>query len=266
MRNIVLRVDVDPVPACRIATGEVDLWFCFPGEITDSALLQAYERMISPEERRRWTRYHSEDRHQFLVTRALVRVILSRYARVAAGSWRYDRNRNGRPHIAAQSLFPPLSFNLSHTDGLAACAVSLTPEVGVDVEKCRRLEDSKLAERFFSLSETRDLRALPEQAQEGRFFDYWTLKESYIKARGLGLPLPLDQFSFRLRRGDPIRISFDSALRDDPSGWQCWLLQPTATHRAALAVRKSSGVHRLRTRIIVPLREESAVEAGRGSS
>src|SRR6185436_18685723 len=103
---------------------------------------------------------------------------------------------------------PRLHFNLTNTRGLVACAVSVAhAEVGVDAEALDRSgETVAIADRYFSTEEVRALRALPESAQRQRFFAYWTLKESYIKARGLGLRLPLDQFSFRL--GESIGIAF----------------------------------------------------------
>ena len=105
---------------------------------------------------------------------------------------------------------PPVRFNLSHTDGLAVCAVVLKHDIGVDVEhRQRRVVSENIARRFFSPSEVREFESLPERMQQDRFFQYWTLKESYIKARGMGLSIPLEKFSFHLLKNKPIRISFD---------------------------------------------------------
>jgi 4'-phosphopantetheinyl transferase len=79
---------------------------------------------------------------------------------------------------------------------------------------------------------------LPPSARPDRFFDYWTLKESYIKARGLGLQLPLDQFSFHLGDDVPIRISFGPRIADDPARWQFDLRCLTPRHRLALALSR----------------------------
>ncbi len=137
---------------------------------------------------------------------------------------------------------PPIRFNLSNTRGLIACLVALDRDVGVDVEDTERASSAvDIADRFFSPGEVRALRALPQERQRARFFEYWTLKESYIKARGMGLAIPLDQFSFHLDDGPAIGISFDPRLGDDRSAWQFALYQPSARHTMAAAIRSGGG-------------------------
>ena len=153
---------------------------------------------------------------------------------------------------------PPVRFNLTHTEGLIACAVVLEHDVGVDVEDMERKAITPgLAERFFSGREVEDLCNLPEPEKRDRFYDYWTLKESYIKARGMGLSIPLEQFSFHIADNRALRISFGPRLNDDPNRWRFWLMRPTRRHKAALSV--SIGGHtayRLIIKKTVPLSEE----------
>ena len=112
------------------------------------------------------------------------------------------------------------AFNLSHTPGLAICAVGGQQALGIDVEDVtRKTETVDIADRFFSPSEVRALKALPTAEQSERFFAYWTLKESYIKACGMGLAIPLNHFSFAVEPHQPVAISFDAARDDDPSRW-----------------------------------------------
>src|SRR5262249_29379167 len=156
-------------------------------------LLARYAALLCEEERERCARIlHEETQHQCLVTRALVRTTLSRYAEVAPASWRFDANEYGRPALARGQCGLDLRFNLSHAHGLVACAVALGRAVGIDVEWNRRppsmLED---VDQFFSPTELGDLAALPPAARVERFFQVWTLKESYIKAHGKGLSMPL---------------------------------------------------------------------------
>src|SRR6185295_18612851 len=120
------------------------------------------------------------------------RTTLSHYAAVDPTAWQFARNRRGRPEISGPLGVAPLRFNLSNTAGLIACLVTLGVDVGVDVEDThRRGETVRIANRFFSASEVAALEALPPERQRQRFFEYWTLKESYIKARGMGLAIPL---------------------------------------------------------------------------
>jgi 4'-phosphopantetheinyl transferase len=241
----------------EIRPGEAHLWYVFQDEIRDPALLAAYHGLMTPEEAERQARFmFPKGRHEHLVTRALVRTVLSRYAPVDPRAWTFVKGERGRPEIAGPAGVPPLRFNLSHTDGLIACLVALDRVVGVDVEDTLRPSSTvEIADRFFSPHEVRALRAQPPERQRARFFEYWTLKESYIKARGMGLALPLDQFSFHLDEGPRVRISFDPRLEDDPESWQFALYRPSDRHMMAAAIRKGRGGAPLsiELREIVPL-------------
>jgi len=227
-------------PPLSLRPDEVHLWVVEPERVSDPGLLAAYHAMLSTEEQDRHSRFRFEKhRLQFLVSHALVRVTLSRYAPVPPQAWRFANNAYGRPDLSG-SVLPGLRFNLSHTDGMAVCAVALDTDVGADVEHSGRPGQTvELADSFFARSEVQALRSLPAERQRERFFDYWTLKESYIKARGAGLSLPLDQFAFHLEPGQPPRISFDPRLADDPETWQFVQLRLSPEHPAAVAVRRS---------------------------
>ena len=122
---------------------------------------------------------------------------------------------------------------------MVACIIALERDVGIDVEELTRKTDTiELADRFFSLEEATALRGLKREDQTERFFSYWTLKESYIKAIGTGLSMPLDNFSFHLERGHPIRISFGPEIEDDPSTWQFAQFRPTSHHILSASVRR----------------------------
>jgi 4'-phosphopantetheinyl transferase len=219
---------------------EVHLWYTLPDSLTDPQLLHSYQALMTSDEHERQQRFHFEKgRHEYLVTRALVRTVLSRYVVAAPHDWRFVSNTYGRPEIASPLHLPPLCFNLSHTDGLIVCVVALDREVGVDVENLNRPgETVEIADHFFSPTEVAALHALPPEAQRQRFFAYWTLKESYIKARGMGVSLPLDQFSFHLDTRCPIRISFEPRMQDNPHSWQFAQFQITSQHLVAVAIRR----------------------------
>lgn len=211
-------------------------------QVREAELLARYGSLLTPEEGERQRRYLFEpSRRQHLLTRVLVRSVLSRYAAVDPHTWRFGANAHGRPFIAAPALAGPLAFNLAHTDGLVVCLVARSAEVGVDVEyTLRRSAFAQIAQRFFSASEAQTLRALPEDARRERFFAYWTLKESYIKARGLGFALPLAAFAFALD-GDDISIAFDARISDEPGAWQFTRLALSPEHACAIAQRVVPG-------------------------
>jgi 4'-phosphopantetheinyl transferase len=250
---------------------QVHLWYVLPDEIVDERLLATYWSILSPDEIERNRRFvFPKGRHEHVVTRALVRTTLSAYhPAVPPSDWRFVANQAGRPEIAGPGGGPALRFNVSHTDGLIVCLVGLDREIGVDVEDTARtgIGGVAIADHYFSPTEVAALRTVPVAMQPDRFFDYWTLKESYIKARGLGLQLPLDQFSFhlpappapsspsplparlsgdgpcwpawKLGRGGPnVSISFGPGIDDDPTTWQFVLHSLTPRHRLAVAIRR----------------------------
>ncbi len=219
------------------------LWWARPERFTDPAELARYREVLTDDERVKTDRFRFErDRHTCLITRVLARTTLSRYGNVPPERWRFRANDHGRPEILEPAS--PLRFNLSHTSGLAVCVVSRDREVGVDVESLERVGHwLDLAERYFAPREAAALRRLAAEEQPARFLEYWTLKESYIKARGLGLAIPLADFSFDLPAGSPndIAIRFTPAIDDASSRWQFGLGRLGAGHLIATAVERSVG-------------------------
>jgi 4'-phosphopantetheinyl transferase len=217
----------------------VVIWVTRTADPLVSQRLSGYYRYLSDDEVARAARFFQPaDAMRFVVARALARTLLSRYAPVAPRDWPLVIDEHGRPeldHRPAGAL--DLRFNVSHTDGVVACGVTVGREIGVDVECTDRRLLHDVPERFFSPREVADLRARPEADQPVVFFDYWTLKEAYIKARGLGLALPLRLFSFVLQPPTPT-ILFAPELHDDPATWQFAQFWPTERHRMAVAVRR----------------------------
>lgn len=227
-------------PPAELPGDEAHIWYVRQDSIRDPDLLERYAAMLSEDERKQWQRFRFEKhRHTYLVAHALVRSALSRYCDVDPSVWQFERNNYGRPDVSAPQVWRPLRFNLSHTTGMVAVIVAWDREVGVDVEWVDRPNyGPSIANRYFSPDEVSDLFALPEETQARAFFNYWTLKEAYIKARGMGLSIPLDQFSFRLRSTEPIGISFAPELVDDPNSWYFERHTPSNSHTLSLAVRR----------------------------
>lgn len=214
---------------------EVHVWCAKPSELDRNDVYAAARRVITDDETQRLERFFfARDRSTYLATRFLVRTVLSGYEPVSPAAWRFEIGDYGRPEIAHDQ--PPLRFNLSHTTGLVVCAVARDVDLGVDVEHIGRAVPLMLADQFFAPAEVVALRALPQSEQRRRFFDYWTLKESYIKARGLGLGLPLDRFAFTLE-AEPV-IEIDAALGDDGALWQFAQGWPTSEHVLSICVKR----------------------------
>lgn len=219
-----------------LGPGEAHLHVLDHDAVVDEAVRAACEALLSAEERVRRDRYRvASGRQQQLVARALVRTTLSRYADVAPTDWTFRENRYGRPEIAGPTPGEGLRFSLSHTAGCMALLVHRDEAAGVDVEDTGRItRPEEIADRYFAPAEVEALFTLAPELRRDRFFDYWTLKESYIKARGMGLFIPLEHFAFSFAAGR-IAIGFDARLEDAPARWHFHLYQPAAHHRMAVA-------------------------------
>jgi len=259
-----LFADADSTGLLSLAAGDIHLWLAYQDEIGGEALLARYRAMMSEPEREQERRFHfARDRHRYLVTRALVRTVLSRYAPVAHRDWHFATNDYGRPQIA--NVLPrhaDLSFNLSHTQGLIVLGVTRACTLGVDVEHLRaRSVSIEIADRFFAPEEVSALALVPAHRQQDRFFEYWTFKESYIKARGMGLSLPLDRFSFHYPHENAVGIAIHSDLGDDPARWRFWQFKPTEQHLVAVcAERGVSQAQQISVNKVVPLLHDTCVE------
>jgi len=227
------------VSRLTLAPDEIHIWHASPEQIAHTERLAQYESLLSADERGRQRRFvRPIDAIHYLVAHSLVRTALSQYVGVAPQDWCFESNKYGRPQVAEPAAARDLQFNLSHTSGLVACAIAWRREIGVDVEDLQRAELSlNIADRYFSPQEAAELKSLPVERQPDRFFEYWTLKEAYIKARGVGMSLPLDRFTIHFSSAQPIAISFAPPLIDDPASWQFAQFRPTPRHVLAVAVR-----------------------------
>ena len=242
----------------------ISLWCAFPDRIRDPALLSRYGRLLSEAEAVQGARfYFAADRHRYLVTRALVRTVLARYAAVAPDRLQFEPNAYGRPELApGRYAGRRISFNVSHTAELVVLGVSLDRQIGVDVENTAQARDTmSVARHVLCPWEYADLYALPETQRHRRFFQYWTLKEAYVKARGMGLSIPLDHFGFRFQAGGTVDMVDSPALRDIAARWRFWQLSPAPGYIAAVcAERAADSFQPPALRYITPLVDECAMD------
>ena len=219
---------------------QIDVFLLDPSADYTAELLQQYRNLLSEPELQRLARYkYPEMERNGLLTRALVRTVLSQYCHqvgyVAPQDWQFVHGRHGKPEVKQPPL--PIRFNLSHAEGLIVCAVAQQLDIGIDVEYIWR--DNKLeqiARHKFAESEAEALFALPPLLQRSRFFDYWTLKEAYIKAVGDGMSIPLNKFYFDSPQQKPVQISFEPSMQQDSQQWQHWLFDATSEHRMGISI------------------------------
>lgn len=242
-----------------LAPGKTFVWFTAVNSVSDPLILAEFLSLLSAEEQRQHQAFHFDtDRHLYLVAHALLRTSLSQYSEVQPASWTFSCGKFGRPEIdVSVPVNELIRFNLSHTSGLAACAIARDVDIGIDVECLdRRTSCESIASRFFSPTEFEQLTKLPEAERQRRFLEYWTLKEAYIKACGMGLSMPLDSFCFYRDASGEWRIRFTDG-NDNPKEWQFICLQPTTSHVMSIAIRLAQDpVHDVHVIEFVPSNQE----------
>jgi len=219
------------LPSALPDIGEVHLWLhrLKPESQTEN---DALLHLLSNEEQQRYQRFVTPGlKSRFLKRRLMIRQTLSH---------RFVTNTHGRPEIHPEQTHNDLHFNLSHSADMAILAIARRYEVGVDIEYSQVTQDSnhlEVAENYFTRDECRWIFDVNPDQRLSRFFDLWTLKESYIKARGIGLSLPLHHFQFSVT---PTRsITLDECCPASATGknWQFALGEPAEHYRHALALQ-----------------------------
>ncbi|MCI0744905.1 MAG: 4'-phosphopantetheinyl transferase superfamily protein [Verrucomicrobia subdivision 3 bacterium] len=216
----------------QLTDREVHLWIaavpdCLP-QLSD------FTALLSDDERACASRFHFErDRQRYTVVRGILRKLLAQYLGHSGFSFAY--NAYGKPTLGGPSS--RLHFNVAHSCDLALFGFTREHEIGVDIEWMRPdFASADLAQRFFAPDEAMALAALPQPLRTQGFFNCWTRKEAWIKARGMGLSLPLHSFAVTLHPDKPAALI---RVDGDPAAPQCWSIQALDTsegYAAAMAI------------------------------
>jgi 4'-phosphopantetheinyl transferase len=221
-----------PADFPAMAADEVHVWRLFLDRSpTEVAWLLT---LLDQTEQERAQRFRfPADRNRFVVSRALLRTLLGRYVGQAPTQLQFSYASAGKPFLRDHGL----QFNLAHSGNMALLAVAGRRTVGVDVEQVRSaIETTTIAERYFATDERALLRAEPADRQRTLFFKVWTRKEAYMKATGLGLYMPLEEFAVLPA---PCTRALRLQLQKDPceaAGWALRDLEPGVGYTGAIAV------------------------------
>jgi 4'-phosphopantetheinyl transferase len=198
--------------------------------------IQQIRLLLTPDEQARADRFYFEEhRQRFIAGRGILRKLLGHYLNLKPETLRFAYSSYGKPTLAAPEA-SSLQFNVSHSADLALYAVTQRRQIGVDIEHVRPVTDiQQIVERFFSPQEQVEWLRLPVEQQEIGFFNCWTRKEAYIKAKGQGLSLPLEQFDVSLTPGQPVKLLADRHDQDI-ANWSLETLEPGPGYTGALVV------------------------------
>jgi len=219
----------------HVARGHVVLWSTRL-EHVDPLLVSFFRMSLSEAERGKADRLHFErDRMLYTTAHALLYAMLSRYSTDISG-FQFRTNQWGKPEV--DSPGNKMRFSLTHTSGLAACAITLVDDLGVDAEVWHHaLDPVELANQFFAPSEAAHISSLPELDRGLAFFQLWTLKEAFVKAVGKGLSVPLADFEFTL---DPFTFAC-SRVGYDARKWHFKSFSLASTYSLAVALHRPTG-------------------------
>jgi len=226
---------VAPPPDLAPPSSGVDVW-----RIRLDLAPAARDRLratLAPDEQARADRFRSPiDGGRFIAGRGSLRAILGLYLGASPETLRLDAGPHGKPRLTGPHRASGLEFNLSHTGGLAALAVADGRRVGADIEAVRPIVAmERIVERFFSPRERSAIAALPESSRLAAFFRTWTSKESYQKATGLGMTVPLDGFDVAVDPGAPPALLDVRGRPGEAARWTIRDLPPCPGHLGAIA-------------------------------
>lgn len=218
----------------------IDIWFC-PLDAFGSEQLPLSS--LSDDEIARYRRISNRDAAlQYLAGRVMTRSALSSYSGVPEREWRFKTHRYGRPAIADPAAHRALNYNLSHTNAAAVLAVGELEQFGIDIESHeRQVEIEEIGWSVFTAAERSWISGTTAKDTLHRFFDLWTMKESYMKARGLGFSLQPKSFEL-IKTDGRWKLGQAPACELEPSEWQFIQMSPRADLTVALAVKSRNHV------------------------
>jgi 4'-phosphopantetheinyl transferase len=220
----------------ELGAADVHVWRASLDQPAD--VIAKLASLLSSDECQRAERFHRPtDRQRFIAGRGILRKIISAYLALAPDEVRFVYNEYGKPFISDDQNRGALSFNLSHSNGIALYAVVCGHRVGIDVEYMREdFATIEIAERFFSKDEFEALKAAPVDRRTEAFFNCWSRKEAYIKAIGMGVSYPLDGFTVSLALNAAPELLKVNADATEAARWKMFGMDVAKGYAAALIV------------------------------
>ncbi|WP_100656138.1 4'-phosphopantetheinyl transferase family protein [Alteromonas flava] len=179
----------------KLQANEIKVWL-FESPVTiDPACLLGCRSLLTPAEQAYADQKAGQAQQNCVVKQAFLRHILAQYhSGCAPTALSFSHNQHGKPFINSPST--ALRFNLSHSGQWNAVAVCLMRNIGVDVEVIKPARRVKqIAQDYFHPQERDYLATLNDADVPRQFYSLWTLKEALVKAAGVGMSQPFNQFS-----------------------------------------------------------------------
>lgn len=207
---------LNPAPAITLANDEAQVWQASVN--IDDDEIQFLKTILSADELQRASNFIFEkDQKRFIIARARLRQLLSRYTGLAPAEIVFSHTENGKPYLSHNPF--QIEFNISHSHELILLAFTNGTAVGIDIEHLRHdINAEDIAERFFTCNEISTLKQLPDSQKTPYFFQIWAKKEAIIKMLGTGLFQRTDEIEVEKT---PDRFIYELFPADDYAAALC---------------------------------------------
>ena len=195
--------------------------------------LTPYLQFLSSDEKERAKKFRFQgDQANYILGKSILRILVGKYLEQDPKSIEFNYNAYGKPELPDGS---GLKFNISHSGDLVLLGFNEIHPIGVDVEKIKiDFDVMEVAANYFSATELRSLRKVPHEDQKRAFYRCWTRKESFIKAKGLGVSFPLDKFSVSIDKDEEAQLIETNWEPNEKDQWQIYSFVPAKNYLAAI--------------------------------
>ncbi|WP_291560032.1 MULTISPECIES: 4'-phosphopantetheinyl transferase family protein [unclassified Clostridium] len=153
---------------------------------------------------------NKKDKIRSLIGEVLIRTIIAEELDITNKCLKFERNQYGKLYLKDH---PQFNFNISHSEEYVVCAIDNKP-IGIDVEMIKHIEYKEIAKSFFTTGEFGYIVNQDLNFQLNKFYEIWTLKESYIKCCGQGLSIPLKSFSIQVDQNENIKVISNNKCKE----------------------------------------------------
>lgn len=198
---------------------------------------QAWQALTPDEQHRAYRFRHPEHQQQYIQCHAMLRRILAKHADVAEPEIELQLSEFGKPALSGSAAQTGITFNISHSGAYAVIAVARNRAVGVDIEQAKQQRDlMDIARHCFAKDEYMAIRELDTPLRTAAFYSCWSRKESFIKATGKGLTMPLDKFAVSVLPDSPATLNAINQEYGNIAHWQMYTLLTPPGYFGALTL------------------------------
>jgi 4'-phosphopantetheinyl transferase len=217
----------------KLESNTVNTWFININDVQDK--FEKFSNIISIDEKKRANKFHfKKDKNLFIMSRVVLRLLSGKYLNIEPETITFKYGKYGKPDFDFDTN---LKFNISHSGEMVILSFVLDYDIGVDIEKIKHDFDVlDIATNYFSKLEIEALKKAPKEKQSEFFYRCWTRKESFIKAKSIGLSFPLDQFSVSINSDKQVDLLETKWDKNEFKSWSLFSFSPDSDYIGAISV------------------------------